>query len=243
MAYTYDRLDPEAVHQTCQRLQQRIADRFVKERGLQRVATDLVGIVKDVGGATEYVVKRRRGTRVATRLGILIVLAVAGIVFALAVRSAVEDAPDSGLEWLPLLESAVNDVIFAVLAIWFLWSVPERLERQTLLAKLYRLRSLAHIVDMHQLSKDVAKIRSSPGLAPEPESDDLSPEMFQDYLDYCSELLSLVGKAAALCAEESRDPLVLDTVSTIETLTVSLERKVWQKIAVLDTVRSTGPAT
>ena len=33
------------------------------------------------------------------------------------------------------------------------------------------------------------------------------------YLDYCSEMLSLVGKTAALCAEESRDSVVLETVS------------------------------
>jgi hypothetical protein len=32
------------------------------------------------------------------------------------------------------------------------------------------------------------------------------------YLDYCSELLSLTSKAAALCAEESTDALVLDFV-------------------------------
>ncbi|KRC46475.1 MULTISPECIES: hypothetical protein [unclassified Nocardioides] len=65
----------------------------------------------------------------------------------------------------------------------------------------------------------------------------------RQFLDYCSELLSLVGKAAALCAEESHDAVVLDTVSTIEALTVSLERKVWQKITVLNAARESGPAS
>ena len=51
------------------------------------------------------------------------------------------------------------------------------------------------------------------------------------YLDYCSELLALVGKTAALCAEESRDDVVLDTVSTVETLCVGISRKIWQKIS------------
>src|SRR3954464_13157159 len=36
----------------------------------------------------------------------------------------------------------------------FLWAFPERLERRTLLRMLHRLRSLAHVIDMHQLSKD-----------------------------------------------------------------------------------------
>jgi hypothetical protein len=46
-------------------------------------------------------------------------------------------------------------------------------------------------------------------------------------------MLSLVGKVAALCAEESQDSVVLDTVSTIETLTTGMSRKIWQKISLL----------
>ena len=45
---------------------------------------------------------------------------------------------------------------------------------------------------------------------------------------------SLVGKAAALCAEESRDDVVLDTVSTVEDLTVNLTRQIWQKITLIN---------
>ncbi len=55
----------------------------------------------------------------------------------------------------------------------------------------------------------------------------------EHYLDYCSELLSLVSKTAALCAEESRDSVVLETVSRIEQLTNGMSRKIWQKISVL----------
>ena len=44
----------------------------------------------------------------------------------------------------------------------------------------------------------------------------------------------MVGKAAALCAEESRDSVVLDTVSTVEDLTVNLSRKIWQKITIVN---------
>ncbi len=59
----------------------------------------------------------------------------------------------------------------------------------------------------------------------------MSRDEVERYLDYCSEMLSLVGKTAALCAEESRDNVVLETVSRIETLTVGLSRKIWQKIS------------
>lgn len=55
----------------------------------------------------------------------------------------------------------------------------------------------------------------------------------ENYLDYCSEMLSLLGKIAALCAEESQDSVILDTVSTIEALTTGMNGKIWQKISLL----------
>ena len=42
-----------------------------------------------------------------------------------------------------------------------------------------------------------------------------------------------MSKAAALCAEQSTDPVVLDTVSEIEVLTTGMSRKIWQKISLL----------
>jgi hypothetical protein len=54
------------------------------------------------------------------------------------------------------------------------------------------------------------------------------------YLDYCSELLSLVGKLAALYAQSTSDPVVLQAVNDIEQLTNGLARKIWQKIMMLD---------
>ena len=60
---------------------------------------------------------------------------------------------------MPLVESTVNDVVFAAIAVFFLWALPERLERRTLLDLLHQLRSLAHVVDMHQLDKDPEQAR------------------------------------------------------------------------------------
>ena len=50
----------------------------------------------------------------------------------------------------------------------FLWAFPERLERRTLLRLLHRLRSLAHVIDMHQLSKDPEQV--SPTYTPTAQS-------------------------------------------------------------------------
>ena len=47
------------------------------------------------------------------------------------------------------------------------------------------------------------------------------------------ELKNHPEEVAALCAEESRDSLVLTTVSDLETLTTGMSRKIWQKISLL----------
>ena len=54
------------------------------------------------------------------------------------------------------------------------------------------------------------------------------------YLDYCSELLALISKLAALHVQYLHDPVVLNAVNDIETLAASLSGKIWQKIMILD---------
>jgi len=227
-----DKLGAEHVRATVVALERRIHARF-PERGLHRVAVELVAMVDRV---TDLAADSRRRITVVRRVSrVLIVLVAAATVVALglATRSAVDAAPASGLDWLPLIESTINDLVFAAIAVFFLWSFPERVRRGDLLELLHELRSLAHIIDMHQLTKDPERLRDDFVATPESPSMDLDRGELEHYLNYCSELLSLVGKAAALCAEESRDGVVLDTVSTIESLTTGMSRKIWQKISVL----------
>jgi hypothetical protein len=155
------------------------------------------------------------------------------VVLFLALRDYSRGGRGVSADFVPLIESTINDLVFAAIAVFFLYALPGRLARERLLTQLHRLRSLAHVVDMHQLTKDPERLR--PGFTPTAESIDpgLGRDDMERYLDYCSELLSLVAKVAALCAEESQDAVVLDTVSTIEQLTTSMSRKIWQKISLL----------
>ena len=232
MAYSLDTLAGAPVAETVARLRSRIAERFA-DRNLVHVADALLGLVDEVRSTGSLVRGRIRTTRVVSRVLIAAILAATVVALWLAARAAVGDQGPDGLDWLPLIESTINDVVFAAIAVFFLYSFPERLQRGDLLDLLHRLRSLAHIVDMHQLTKDPERLR--PGFAPTSSSDDpdLDRDEMERYLNYCSELLSLIGKTAALCAEESRDAVVLETVSTIEELTLGMSRKIWQKISVL----------
>lgn len=231
-----EQLDPTPVLETVHQLRERIRSRF-PDRDLGGVCDDLAGLVVSIRDSTPATQARvRRARRISRVLAVVIVVGTM-IALGLAVRSAVEDqVVSSGLDWLPLIETAINDLVFAAIAVFFLYSLPERLQRGELLDLLHRLRSLAHIIDMHQLTKDPERLR--PDFRPTGVGKplDLDRDQMERYLDYCSEMLSLVGKTAALCAEESRDSVVLETVGTIETLTTSMSGKIWQKISVLSRI-------
>ena len=232
MAHSLDTLQAEAVAATVRRLRSRIAERF-PDRNLVRVADELLELVGRVRDDASVVRRRIRVARVVSRALIAAIAVGTAVALWLALDAARGDAGPDGLDWLPLIETTINDLVFAAIAVFFLYTFPERLLRGDLLKLLHRLRSLAHIVDMHQLAKDPERLR--PGYHPTEASAevDLDRDQMERYLNYCSELLSLVGKAAALCAEESRDSVVLETVRSIEELTLGMSRKIWQKISVL----------
>jgi hypothetical protein len=232
-----ERLEAEPVLSTLHQLRERIGARF-PDRGLYAVSGDLLVLAGEVAMSSAQQRGRLHVVRLASRAAIGLVVVLTAMLLGFAGRAAVIDGgPAHDIEWLSLLESGVNDLVFAAIGIWFLYTVPERLRRSDSLALLHELRSLAHVIDMHQLNKDPERLRTSFTPTAVSPTIGLTYEELEHYLDYCSELLSLVGKTAALCAEESRDAVVLDTVSTIETLTTGMSRKIWQKISVLNEVR------
>ena len=137
-------------------------------------------------------------------------------------------------ELLQATEAGINELIFLGLALYFLIGLETRIKRHSALQALHRLRSIAHVVDMHQLTKDPAHLlspfrdtESSPGNA-------LTRFELMRYLDYCAEMLALDSKLAALFAQNMDDPVVLTAVNELESLTQGLSGKIWQKIMILD---------
>src|SRR5262249_49728739 len=126
------------------------------------------------------------------------------------------------------IDAAVNAVALSGAASWFLLNLESVWRREAVLRDLHELRSIAHVVDMHQLTKDPTQVSGEAGSA-----DALTEFELVRYLDYCSEMLSLTGKMAALYMQDVRDPVIINTVNEIEDLTTSLSRKIWQKIMIL----------
>lgn len=233
----FQRLDPHMVLATLGRLHDRIVARF-PERNLARVAAEVRDVIAYVVDESATRRRQQRLVRAVCGIAVVVVVALGALALGLAVRDAVRAAEGTpAFQWLPVVESAINDIVFAALAVFFLVSVPARQRRRRALAALHRLRSLAHVIDMHQLTKDPERLRADfPATDVSPRLE-LTADELGRYLDYCSELLSIVAKGAALCAQESTDAVVLDTVSEIETLTLGMSRKIWQKISLLHSGR------
>ncbi len=172
----------------------------------------------------------------------VILLTTALIVFGMGIIGLIShkvrvQIPDlAGL--LAMVEAGINDIILISAALYFLWSIEGRWKRKKALADLNELRAIAHIIDMHQLTKDPERLvqqkllvgldtRSSPRR-------DLDEFQLSRYLDYCSEMLALLSKIAAQYPQFIDDSVVLAAVDEIENLTAGLSRKIWQKIMILN---------
>ncbi|UQN31139.1 hypothetical protein [Brachybacterium kimchii] len=226
----FQRLDGAAVRRSAQSLQQRISSRF-PDRTLWEVCGEVVGIVDEINAGSGISRRRVRAARVLSRLVMLLIaIFLGGAVALAAVQVATSPGAVGPLDLLPLIETIINDLVFGGIAVFFLFSLPERMERARVLRILHRLRSLAHVIDMHQLTKVPERLERA---TREEGGMDLDRADLTRYLDFSTEMLSLVGKSAALFAEDTTDGDVLDAVQGIETLTSDMARKVWQKIGII----------
>jgi len=136
-------------------------------------------------------------------------------------------------EFFQVLEAGINDLIFVAIAIYFLFGTETRLRRKKALHALEELRSLIHVIDMHQLSKDPQMlIHKGAETESSPERTYSSFEMGR-YLDYCSEMLSLISKMAALYIQDVNDHVILSAANEVESVAANISHKIWQKILLL----------
>ncbi|HEX6984086.1 MAG TPA: hypothetical protein VF170_01860, partial [Planctomycetaceae bacterium] len=152
------------------------------------------------------------------------------------VRVRPPDGPLRLTEFVQVIESGINDAILIGAAILFLATFEARLKRRRALAAIHELRSLAHIIDMHQLTKDPERIVFGRRMTAASPRHALTPFELERYLDYCSEMLALIGKIAALYVQNFEDSAAVEAVNDVEQLTSGLSRKIWQKIMILHTV-------
>lgn len=221
-------LSPDKIVATVDRLRARISERFATS-SLLSLCDELTVVARQAQGRAIALAQPIWGLRVL--IAVVIGLGAAAFI-AFAPEIVLPDRKITLYELAQVMESAVNDVLLVGAGLFFLFSWEIRVKRNRALRALHELRSLAHIIDMHQLTKDPEKIAGK-SIRTSSSPQQLAPTELGRYLDYCSEMLSLTGKIAALYAEELNDPVVLAAVNEIESLTNGFSRKIWQKIMII----------
>lgn len=236
------RLDDRKIVETIVRLHNRIAERFPGS-GLASVCETLADVAKVTAARAATLARPYWSFRLLA--GAVIAAGLfAQIYFALLIDWAGIISRAKPVEVAEGLDAIVNLLILAFGGIWFVMTLEQRWKRRRVLAHLYEFRSLAHIVDMHQLTKDPTIVLSgAPRTTSSPERR-MSEFELSRYLDYCAEMLALIAKLAALYAERTDDREVATGVNEIEELTSNLGRKIWQKIMIVRKLdeRHAGPA-
>ncbi|ANP47152.1 hypothetical protein [Candidatus Viadribacter manganicus] len=221
-------LRADRVLATLEQLQTRINARF-PEAGLSLVCADVI----DTARFSARDARDLARPRPLWRLGAISIVALGVAAQVLAFRFLdIQVSTLTAPEMLQGLEAAVNLLILFGGATWFLLTLEERMKRERALDALHRLRQLAHVIDMHQLTKDPTVVLDPRKTAASPDRTMTQFELTR-YLDYCAEMLSLIGKLAALYADRVRDSVVIAAVNDVEDLTAGLGRKIWQKITII----------
>jgi hypothetical protein len=230
---TPDSLDALSVLQTIRRLEARIAARFPAS-GLLATAGALARLAEQAADQAARLARPIGWVRGLIAAVVLLVAIAAGWGIQQLPLSAfggrVIDAPTG----LTLLDAAANLALLAGAALLSLFAIEGRIKRRRAGRVLHRLRALIHVIDMRQLTKDPSMIDRP--VTPASPRRTLSRFELERYLDYCSELLALASKLAALFAQSMDDPETREGASDIEQLATNLAQKIWQKIAILQTV-------
>lgn len=235
----YDLIDPRRVTETLETLQKRIQERFPD--------SNLLGVCETLVRFSN--VARRRSRSIARpniflRFVQLLILLSFGL-GAIWVGRQVEfplrlQTGSNALSVFEGVEAIINLLILLGAGAFFVFTLEERMKRRRALSDLHRLRSITHVIDMHQLTKDPAAILNhGPRTASSPVRDMTEFELTR-YLDYCTEMLSLAGKLSALYAQSSNDPVVINTASDLERMTANLASKIWQKIMTIQPNSKSG---
>ena len=229
-ASVYRELDESKIIEGLTALRDRIDNQF-PESGLGRVADEMIAVGSEVTACADYLNSPNWPIRIVA--GSLI----AGMIAVLYFASPPLDVPTGAHKFsgVQSIAAGLNIVAIVSVAALFLLQLETNLKRRRAHAVIHELRSLAHVVDMHQLSKDPSGRRF-----PEPEITEspkgaMSPPSLGRYLDYCVDLLSLNGKLSALLVQRFNDDQVLSEVNDIEALTTGLSTRIWQKIQLLET--------
>jgi hypothetical protein len=232
----YRQLDSQEIVATVKALNARIEGRFPNS-GLGKISAELLRVAEENVARVQWIQKPNLLLRCATLLLSAGMIAMVAALVTHIHQFQVNDFTN----FAQALDASIGSLVFIGAAILFLMSWENRIKRDRALKAVHELRAMAHIVDMHQLTKDPENYFGRATRPASPPKREMTPFELNRYFDYCNDSLALISKIAALYVQDFRDPVLLDAVDDVEDLTSGLSRKIWQKIIILDNLTRSLP--
>jgi len=224
----FRRLDSDKIVATVKALHERVEDRFPGS-GLGQVIAELLKVAEETVQRIEWIQRPHLLLRTAAVALSLLIIALLVELLLHIHQFQFNDFTNS----VQALDASISSVVFIGAAILFFVSWENRIKRSRALRAIHELRALAHIIDMHQLTKDPeSAFRAMGQLSGRKRV--MTPAQLTRYLDYCSDAMALISKIAALYVQGFQDPVLLDAVDDVEDLTAGFSRKIWQKITIIE---------
>jgi len=232
----YRTLDSREIIETVKRLSTRVERRF-PDSGLGRITAELLRVAQENVDRVLWIQKPNFLLRCAA-----VLLSAGMIVIVVDLATHIHQFQmNDYTNFIQALDASIGSVGFIGAAIIFLVSWENRIKRNKALKAIHELRAMAHIVDMHQLTKDPEGYFGRGSRPSAPPKREMTPFELNRYFDYCNDSLALISKIAALYIQGYQDPVLLDAVDDVEDLTSGLSRKIWQKIILLENLTRSLP--
>ncbi len=232
METTTTALDPVKIIETIDRLRLRIESRFPGS-GLLGVCGICLRIAEHARERAEFIDRPIYWLRALIVLLVVAMIFGAGLVTIFLPRHLLDITEN----W-ETIEALTSETLLLSAGLFFLVSLETRFKRRRALSAIHELRAVAHVVDMHQLTKDPERLL--PDWVQSKHSPAMNMTAFElgRYLDYCNELLSLIGKLAAVYVQRFDDEVAIEAVNEVEMLTANLCDRIWQKIMFLNSIET-----
>lgn len=234
MTVSYSRLDARRLAKTVTTLRMRVGERFPGS-GLEQIAEDLRLAAIEADSVASRVASKSIVDRLIGVLGFAI-LSAAGASMVWASLSM--NWSNSVTDFVQGLNALLGTLVYAGVAVAFLASLETRRKRKVVQRAVRRLRDMAHVIDLHQLTKDPEMVgdkslRHTWAYTDSHRGEPVSLFDLARYLNYCIEMLSAVGKIASVYVRGFHDRAAEGSVDDLETIAGDLSRKVAQKLDLL----------
>jgi len=225
----YKKLKIDKILSTISRLRKRIDER-IPESSISRVCVELHNSACGAQQRINDLLMPNKWIRFS--VFVVIALFFSMLIYTISIVQWQYSTPNL-TEIIQITEALINDVLLVGAALFFLITIEQRIKRRDILKELHLLRSIAHVIDMHQLTKDPSMVNSNHNRTESSPKRSMTAFELLRYLEYCSEMFSIIGKIAALFSERLPESSIVSASNDIENLCTGLSTKVWQKMVFL----------